>query len=344
MKTGKVVEILSRGDWDDFVVANSNPLAPAGEFLQSWLWGDFQSGLGRKTRRFKIESGGRTMGQYLLIKHFLPFISSRFGKFYFYCPRGPILDFSQPESEKKKILKLFLKEIIGLAKEEKAVFLRIEPLNNNFLSAWRDSGLRVVSTSPVQPRETSVLNIDQSEQEILALMHPKTRYNIRLAEKRGVKIREASGERDINDFLRLIRQTAEREKFKPHSDDYYRRLSKLNSAFFRFYLAEYKNKTIAAYFVIFFGKTVSYIHGASTRQDKEAMAPHLLHWEIIKRAKEEGFKFYDFWGVDETKWPGMTRFKMSFGGKKIVYPGTFDLPVFKIWYRLYRLGRGIKRI
>ena len=108
------------------------------------------------------------------------------------------------------------------------------------------------------------------------------------------------------------------------------------------YLAKYKDKVLAAHLIIFFNKTAFYVHGGSSREFRQVMAPHFMHWHVIKEAQEKGYKFYDFWGIDKQKWPGFTKFKMSFGGKKIIYPGTFDLPLSKFWYNLYKIGKNIR--
>lgn len=309
----EIVEIKSQKEWEN-----------GSQFLQSWQWGDFQEKLGRKIWRWAIKWEGKTIAQALIIKHQLPL-----GLSYLYCPRGPFFygDYNE------KAIELLIIKIKSIAKKEKAIFFRFEPLKEvDFISPK-------LKVSSVQPSQTAILDLGVAEDEILKKMHSKTRYNIRLAEKKGVIIEESE---DIEIFWNLLKQTTQRENFKSHPFSYYQKL--LNCEFTKLYIAKYNNKILSAHLIIFFNQIVFYVHGGSSREFRQAMAPHLLHWHVIKRAKNMGYKFYDFWGIDEKKWPGFTKFKISFGGEKIVYPGTFDLPLSKFWYTLYRIGKAIRTL
>jgi len=345
-------ENINQQEWDNFV--SQQKLA---QFLQSWQWGEFQQGLGRFCWRLKSD-----WGQALVIKHNLPF-----NKNYLYCPRGPILthtrtntDYTRTNAEKKleenKNFKSFFREIIEIANQEKSIFLRFElPILSNFWSIneqkfgtkWSIpmsgaiSGLPIKKTADVQPSQTLILDLSKSEEQILTEMHYKTRYNIRLAERHSVKMRQGQPE-EIEKFLNLLHQTAKRDKFKPHPDNYYRQLISLAQNFVKLFLAEYQNKILAANIIIFLGDTVTYLHGASSEEYKNIMAPHLLQWLVIKEAKKLGYRYYDFWGINEKKWPGVTRFKKGFGGETVEYPGTYDLILNKFWYRLYWFGKLFK--
>jgi lipid II:glycine glycyltransferase (peptidoglycan interpeptide bridge formation enzyme) len=110
----------------------------------------------------------------------------------------------------------------------------------------------------------------------------------------------------------------------------------------KIYFAEYEGKVLCANMMIFYGDTATYLHGGSSSADKNIMAPHLLQWEQIKLAKAKGYKYYDFWGIDEIKWPGVTRFKKGFGGFEVDYGGTWELAITKWKYTLYKLIKRIK--
>lgn len=310
----QVIEIKHKKAWNKFVISNGD------QFLQSWEWAEFQKKLGKKIWRLGIKYND-IVGQALIVKHALPL-----GKSYLYCPRGPIFN-SLPD---KEVLKLFFTKIKKLAQKHRAIFLRIEP--------FQDLGFKILDlkrVKDIQPSNTAILDISRSEEKILSNMHEKTRYNIRLAQRRGVKVRESN---NIKTFLSLIHQTSKREKFKPHSDHYYQTLLAHNNKFVRIYAAEYKGEILAVHMMIFFGSTAAYIHGASSRKYKNVMAPHLLHWHTMQESKKQGYSQYDFWGIDEKKWPGLTRFKKGFGGKIINYPGTFDILINNFWYQLYKIG------
>ncbi|NIP32988.1 peptidoglycan bridge formation glycyltransferase FemA/FemB family protein, partial [Candidatus Saccharibacteria bacterium] len=125
-------------------------------------------------------------------------------------------------------------------------------------------------------------------------------------------------------------------KFRAHPKSYYKKILESLGSMAEVWFAEYKGKVIAANLMIFWGNTVLYLHGASSRDHKNVMAPYLLHWELIKRAKADGYKYYDFWGIappdsPNHPWAGITRFKKGFGGTEVKYPGTFDLAINKFW-------------
>lgn len=307
-------EIKERKIWNDFIITSSEK--PGGEFLQSWEWGDFQRQLGKEVHFWATEDNQRVIDQILLIEYKLPF-----NKKYLYSPRVSL---------KRDSLDRLIEEI---KKEKDFIFFRFDLKNDDFNLT---TGKRI---RDVQPSKTTVLDLKKSEEEIFSQMHPKTRYNIRLAQKHGVLVFEDKEKRYLKDFLFLLRQTSKREGFKIYSDEYYFHLLNLNPNFVRLYLAKYQERILAGHLLIFFGKTVTYLHGGSCRNHKEVMAPYLLHWEAIKQAKRDNFYFYDFWGINENKWPGLTRFKTNFGGQTIFYQGTFDLPFNMFWYELYKLGR-----
>lgn len=254
----------------------------------------------------------------LFIEHGLPF-----GKCYLYSPRPVFLSHDQ--------VKILIDNWGEISGKRKIIFIRGDFRNGDM------EGFRKVSD--LQPVKTIILDLGKSEEEIFSGMHQKTRYNIRLARRYGVEVFPGEGKEYQEIFFDLLRQTAERDKFRIYPKDYYVKLLNMDPAFSRLHLAKYQNKILAAHLMIFFGKTVTYLHGASSRENREVMAPYALHWECIKEARRLGFRFYDFWGVDEKKWPGLTRFKKGFGGQLVDYPGTFDLPLSRPWYFLYKIGK-----
>jgi lipid II:glycine glycyltransferase (peptidoglycan interpeptide bridge formation enzyme) len=306
---------LNKKIWNDFVFKFK-----PNQFLQSFEWGEFRKRLGHKVFYLK-----RDWGQALIIKFKLPF-----KKNYLYSPRGPLLiNFDQ------KNIGNFLKDIKELGKEEKSIFFRYEPISFDKL---KEITIEAKKVKDFQPSKTLILDLSISETEILNEMHYKTRYNIRLAYKKGVKVR-LGDLNEVEKFLKLLKETAKRKRIKIYSEDYYYKLLSLNKDFAKLFFAEYEKKILAANIVIFFGDTVTYLFGGSSKEHRNLMAPHLLQWEIISQAKKEGYKFYDFWGIDEKKWPGVTRFKLGFGGRIITYPGTYDLVFNSFIYQLYNFGK-----
>ncbi len=313
-----IVSANQKEEWDQFIIKNN------GSFLQSWSWGEFQKSLGRQV--WRIETEGLNA---LLIRHGLPL-----GKNYLYCPRGPISP-----------IEAFLEEVKKIAQQEKSIFFKIEPDNRDD----RDSSIGTVlkgqsllqSNKQIQPTKTLVLDISKPAEELLSQLHSKTRYNIRLAQKKGVTVEELSEK--IDDFLRLSKETAKRDRFHLHPQGYYQKMLEVlgQEGMIKLFLAKCKNQIVAANLVCFFGQTATYLHGASDYNFRQLMAPHLLQWQTICQAKQLGLKRYDFWGIDEKKWPGVTRFKKGFNGQEIVYPGAFDLVFQPVWYKIYHLARRI---
>ena len=277
------------------------------------------------------------------------------GKSYFYCPRGPVINFQFPISnfqtisnelilKYQKVLFFLFKEIEKIAKKEKAVFLRFEPGIKYPLSNIQYPIARTIN---VQPAKTIILDLAKTEEELLRAMHQKTRYNIRLAERKGVKIRIVDSSNfapDFEKFWEIMEETVRRDTFRLHSKEHYRGMLQINNDFVKLLIAEYEGKIIAGNILTFFGDTATYVHGASGNEFRNLMAPYALQWQTIKSARKKGFKYYDFYGVDEDKWPGVTRFKKGFGGEEISYPGTFDFILNKKWYRLYNFIRSVRRL
>jgi lipid II:glycine glycyltransferase (peptidoglycan interpeptide bridge formation enzyme) len=314
--------------FDKFIQANS----PDGGFLQSEEWRKFQGSYGQRT--FNI-SGENFWAN--IIEHRLKIV----GK-YFYVPRGPI-----GTSGMEAILKL--------AKENGAGWVRIEPASQDILDGIRkSSGYRIVKAPhDMQPKEIFVIDIGKPEEQLLAEMKGKTRYNLRLAEKKGVSVavkNNKDGEKEFDEFLRLVKVTARRNEISAHPEKYYRKMWEvLPAEALKLYVAEYDGKIIAANFVLFFGRVAIYLHGASDNAFRETMAPYLLQWQAIQDAKKEGCTRYDFGGVsaDQTnKLQGVTKFKTGFSPetKPIEFPGAYDIIIDRWRYRLYRLVSIVKQI
>jgi len=138
--------------------------------------------------------------------------------------------------------------------------------------------------------------------------------------------------------------TGGRDNFRLHGAAHYKNLLTVAPDFIKLFLAEYRGRNIAAGFFCFWGDKVTYLHGASDNEFRNVMAPYLLQWFLILAAKKEGYRYYDFYGLDEKKWPGVTRFKLGFGGRTVEYPGTYDVIFNSAGYRIYNLARKIRRL
>lgn len=308
-------------------------------FLQTTEWLKFQEYIGHKTWRF---DDGKIRAN--IIQHKISFGWFRinpFGKNYLYIPHGPEISFDEISGGLKNEIDNFLKYLKELAKENKSIFVKFEPLADIVAELVFRKRIKR-SNKNVQPTRTVIINLGLSEEELLSRMHHKTRYNIRLTNKKDLQFEEST---DIEIFWKLLQKTAKKDKFYTHTKDYYEKLLKFfdnNGLKTRlFFVINDLRSPIAGAIVMLYGNTAYYLHGAMNRDYKELMAPYFMHWEIIKWAKSQGYRFYDFWGLDSQKWPGVTRFKLGWGGDIKEYPGSFDIVISKFWYFVYNLARRI---
>lgn len=198
-----------------------------------------------------------------------------------------------------------------------AIYIKIEPLTGSGGNA-----------KSILPQHTIYIDLTKTEDELLKEMHEKTRYNIRLAEKKRVVVKENF---DIEIFIKLLTATENRQGFYSHYPDYYRKLFEILKPII---LTAYVDEVPVATIMLFnYDKVLYYPYGGSDPKYKEYMAPSLLHWEAIKLGKKLGCKFYDLWGSykyeknEKDPWWGIYRFKSGFGGAEVDFPPAIDVPL-----------------
>jgi len=300
-------------------------------FLQTSEWLDFQKSLGRQVWNF---DNGKIRAN--IIRHDLPL-----GKNYLYIPHGPEFLIGDIQAGLGNEIKNFTQYLKQLGKEQKSIFIKMEPLADIVPELLYSSGIKLKRTAKhIQPQKTVILHLDLPEEELLSRMHHKTRYNIGLAGRKGLRL---TGGDDIGEFWKLLKKTAKKDKFFTHERGYYEKLLNFFSGDkelkTKLYFVEHENKKLAAAIIGLFGDTAYYLHGAMDRDYRPLMAPYFMHWEIMKKLQATSYKLYDLWGVDSRKWPGVTRFKLGFGGDVVERPGSFDLPLAKLWYLVYKIAR-----
>ncbi len=297
---------------------------PFGAFLQMWEWGEVQMSLGAPVQRiYEQTAQGVVLAQGVWQP--LPLSAS-----YWLFPKGPLGD--APIEVQMEILRKHCAE---------SAFLKIEP------AIVPEKSMFAVERHPAH---TIVVPLSLNTQEMYARMKPKTRYNIRLAQKKGVQVEYAGGE-GISRFLTLMHETAQRDGFFAHSVERYEAIidkfqGPACKAFFAF--ATYQRKDLAANIMLDADDTRTYLHGASSNTNRDVMAPYALHAALLEDAAQKGMTAYDFWGVAPEDadaahpWAGITRFKSGFGGNYYSMPGTFDVPLRPLAYKLYRLARKMR--
>ena len=253
-----------------------------------------------------------------------------------YFPKGP------------KPTKEMIDELRTLGKQKNAIFIQLEPNVVNHLLIT-DNRL-LPSHHPLFTKYTFVLDLTKSEDELTASMHPKTRYNIKVAQKHNVIVKEDNSPEAFKEYLRLTEETTSRQRFYAHNMSYHKTMWKImrDAGIAHLFTASYEDKILSAWIVFVWDDTVYYPYGASGRDHREVMAPTLLLWEIAKWAKKKGLKYFDLWGAmgpnpdQRDPWYGFHRFKQGFGPRLIEFAGSFDLVLKPFHYRLYTLADTIR--
>ena len=290
---------------------------------------------------FQEKTGKRTfkVNETNIIEHKLPIVGS-----YFYIPRGLVMEHETWNME----------QLINLAIKEKSSWVRIDLKNSDMLETIKKNTKCKIKKSPhdMQPKEIFVIDITVNEEELLSSMKQKTRYNLKLAERKNIKIsnhqHSVIGSNHVDEFLRLVKATAERKGVRFHPENYYRKMIEIiPENILKLYCAEYNNKVIAANLVAFYGDTATYLHGATDDEYRNVMAPYLLQWQAIKDAKNMGCTKYDFGGVktgENNNWSGITKFKLGFSQntKPIVFSGSYDIVINPVKYWMYRIIQKVK--
>jgi lipid II:glycine glycyltransferase (peptidoglycan interpeptide bridge formation enzyme) len=326
-------EVQDEEKWESLVTSQS--FTP---FPQAWAWGAFQASQGSRVHRFLLREGDAPILACQLVRY-----QRSFGINYWLGVRGPVF-LSGSHGREREVFHTFLTELTKLDLPGYTLFFRFEPC----LDVERGRGMmpiRMVRTKARSPAVTRVLDLHKAESELLAEMHSKTRYNIRVAEKNGVTVRVGDRPEDLEAFLRLTKETSTRDAFTPLSDAYLRATYETLApqGMIQLRLAQYGEQVLAANMEVVYGDTLTYLHGASSSQERQRMAPYALQWDAIRSGKLQGKAYYDFWGCNpaltsnyyyKERWEGISRFKQGWGGELREFIGTWDLPVNRLLYLL----------
>ncbi len=311
--------------WDAFVMTH-----PAGTILQTVRWAQLKATFGWDWEIVTPES--ESNGGALVLYRSLPLGLGTLA----YVPRGPLVDWDNVPA----VTALFAR-LCRAARRRRAWALWLEPERLDtpeVQEQLRGLGLKPVPRT-IQPPRTIIVNIAPAEDIILAQMRAKTRYNIRLAERKGVTVREGTPD-DAASFYALMTETGNRDTFSIHSEAYYRRVFELflPAGQAALLLAEVEGELVAALVVFALGSKAWYFYGASSDRHREKMPPYALQWAAIRWAKTRGCTTYDLWGIPDADaetleaqftersdglW-GVYRFKRGFGGQIVRYVGLWE--------------------
>ncbi|MBI2613860.1 MAG: peptidoglycan bridge formation glycyltransferase FemA/FemB family protein [Candidatus Levybacteria bacterium] len=317
--------------------------------LQSAAWGEF-----RKKTGIKVIKINRTQ----ITIHKVPHTPWTIG----YVPKGPLPD------------KEMISELKRIGREKKCVFIQLEPnvLIENSKLKIENLGLKPAA-HPLFTKYTFVLDLTKSEVELLKEMHPKTRYNIKVALKHGVKIVQDNSNEAFETYLKLTEETTRRQGFYAHTEKYHRLMwetlkneklkmknEKLDTDKLTAHLllAKYSPNSqlstfnsqlvLAAWILFVYKDTLYYPYGASSSLHRETMASNLIMWEAIKFGKELGLKKFDMWGAlghdpsTNDPWYGFHKFKQGYGPKLTEFVGSFDLVINPFFYEMYKIADKIR--
>jgi lipid II:glycine glycyltransferase (peptidoglycan interpeptide bridge formation enzyme) len=322
---------------------------PTAHALQSWAWAAFKSRWGWEPLPLMMTVGGNSWespAMALVLKRRVP----RLPLSILYVPKGPALDFHDAPLRRQ-----VLAQLEKVAKREKAIFIKIDPevvrswgLEHERVSPLGKATVRDLtqrgwrpSEDQVQFRNTVELYLNRTEEELLAEMKPKTRYNIRLAERKGVVVRQGTPA-DFPTIAEMYHETAARDGFTVRPQAYYLDgwTTLYEARMAQPLIAEVEGRPVAAVILVRFGQRVIYMYGASRNEARERMPNHLLQWEAIRWARQQGAAVYDFWGapdefVETDRLWGVWRFKAGFNGEVVRFIGAWDFPARPLWYRFY---------
>lgn len=292
--------------------------------LQSWQWGEFRKMTGVEVLRIVEEEGLKIRNVFQITWHKIP----KFDLYIGYCPKS-----AMPSTE-------VLNYVENLAKKKKAIFVKFEPNEK--------MGVKVpeilVEGKPLFTKYTFQLDIARPEEKILSGMNQKTRYNLRLAEKKGVEIVEDKTENGFEEYWKITEETTKRQKFYNHTKKYHHLMweAMVKESNGHLLKAVYQGKTLATWILFRLNGVLYYPYGASTSENREVMASNLIMWEAIKLGKKYKCNLFDMWGSmgpepdNKDPWYGFHRFKQGYGGDLVEFVGSRDLVVSPWQYKVYK--------
>jgi lipid II:glycine glycyltransferase (peptidoglycan interpeptide bridge formation enzyme) len=357
------------------LVKQSSPdrAAPRASLLQTEFWGEFKSGFGWRPLSLSAE-GERGSFELLALVRGL-----RGGLSFAYVPLGPEIEVDEASrgaflaelSEGMRPLLprscLFIRFDPPWSLYEPAGGASADPAADEVAAPVPGSAAEILrpgvgaplkrAVSDVQTPDTVVVDLRPSEEAMLAAMKPKWRYNIRLAEKKGVRVEEAGSDR-VPEFYRLYRETAARDRIAIHPEAYYRRFMDLArrrreggdplAPDARLWIARHEGAAIAAILTVFAGREAVYLYGASSDEKRNLMPAYALQWTAMLAAKGAGCESYDLFGIpprDDPEHPmaGLYRFKTGFGGRILRRAGSWDYPLRPLAYAAFRGAEKLRR-
>lgn len=294
-----------------------------GHVHQLYEWGKAKASSGWKALRYVVEDQGRIIASVSLLQ------KKRFGFSILYGSRGPVVNFDDLDA-----LRFVLDHLKKVARENRAIFLRISPAVKSDRTDVIDELLRfdyMRAANPLQHIQTTTLDLTMDEEILLASFHHKTRYNIRLSQKKGLEVRVCQDTKEVDLFYELLRQAAERRGYRLQPAQFFRDVFNfvVKRGHGALYLAYLDGKMIAGVYNLFAARKSWYMWGVFDPGFPKLYVSYLLHWYAIRDAKQRGLRIYDLQGLPQVEnesspMYGIYQFKKGFNGREMQWIGEFD--------------------
>jgi lipid II:glycine glycyltransferase (peptidoglycan interpeptide bridge formation enzyme) len=333
------IRILQEADREAFDRFHASH--PWGDLLQSWAWGDLKANSAWTPIRIAAFEGSEIIAAASLLKRKLPKVN----RCILYASRGPTIDTSNLD-----LVRAFTEFLLHIGQKEKAILIKIDP-PVPIEDTRSDKNLQAVGFRPItgdgfggtQPKCVMQLDLDKPADALIATFKEKWRYNIRLAERKGVQVDLDAGRDQLGAFYALLKETTERDGFIVRSQRYFEDMWDLlyPRGEIKLAIASFEGQPLSGALCYKFGDKAWYTYGASSNAHRNLMPNHLMQWRLIKWAQDSGCRWYDFRGVSPVKGDGdehlrgLNRFKEGFSPRFVEYIGEYDLVLSPAWYWLW---------
>lgn len=303
--------------------------------MQTWQWGEARKETGVEVVRIGEFENEKLKNIFQMTLHEVPHTPWKIG----YLPRSVfpskgVIDF-----------------LHDFGKKHNLIFIKIEPYveKNATINSKLLTNKLIESSHPLFPEWTQILDISKDEETLLKNMKSKTRYNIRLAEKKGVVVKEESNEEGFEKFIKLYFETTDRQKYYGHTKQYHKIIwDHLKNGIAHIIIAYFDGKPLSAYELFYFKNILYYPYGGSSEEHREVMASNLIMWEAIKLGKKLGATSFDMWGSlpsnydQNASWSGFTKFKEGYGTSFLEFVGSYDLIINSLLYQGYNVAHSLR--
>lgn len=310
--------------------------------LQSWQWGEFRKQTGVEVERIGFFQAGKLEKGIQVTFHPIPLIGKTAG----YFPKGYMPDGDQLSALKQ------------IGEKHNALFIKMEPnvdqkvgvpsAHKQIKKFLQENG--AVPGKPLFTKYSFQLDLTKPDDQLFSNLESKTRYNVNLAYRKGVKVIEDTSKDGMEKYIEILQETTKRQGFYAHSPDYFRKMWQEigDSGIIKIFHAVYQETILTTWVMFIFNNVLYYPYGASRSVHRNVMASNLMMWEMIRYGKAQGCKSFDMWGALGPKadkndpWYGFHRFKRGYGGDLMEFMGTYDLVFDPNLYKLFSLAEKVR--